>query len=158
MKHILLLLTAFSAAPAFAVNNAKVDLVCWDAKSAFGSKPVMALTAHYNRQNPEGATISDVTFPSDDADYEYLPRAIREIFQGEEVTTSRSPYVGNYSYDLQDGIRLVLVKDVSPSTLKEADVDGRGRGHAAILDVASKVHKKWSGGSFYIRMRCREAR
>lgn len=156
MKTFFSLALVLAASPAFAVNNAKMDIACWDVKSERGSKPVITFTAHYNAQERDGATIKDIVFPNQDAEYEYFPRAIRKIEHGVKITKERSPYKGNHEYDLQDGIRLILAADVTD--LENADVDGRGRGHGAVLDIDQSVHKKWSGGNFYIRMRCRESR
>lgn len=155
MKMSFVFVALLAAGPAFAVNDAEVNLVCWDAKSERGSKPMMKFTAHYNSKSPQGATLAEIQFPSDDEAYEYLPRAIRDIFHGAEITTRRSPYYGNYEYELMDGLRFVLTKNVSPDAIEQADVDGRGRGHAGVLDIDQKIHKKWSGGNYYIRVRCR---
>lgn len=161
MKTALILVTTLICSSALAVNDAQVDLACFDVHSLV-TEPTMTLTAHYNSRTPEGANIVDVRFPRDTEAYEYLPRVIRGIFGGQKIEKNRSPYKGNFDYDLmgrdQFGntqLRLVLTADLSPNGLRSADVDKRGRGHAAVLIISSQVHKKWSGGDFYIRMTCR---
>lgn len=156
MRATLVLLSMLIASPAFAFNDAVVNLVCWDAKSKTGSAPVMKVKAHYDSKNPaDGATVTDVRFPNNTDEYEYLPRVVRGIFQPKDISDARSPYKGNYDYELMDTLRLVLTKDVSPEGLKTADVDGRGKGHVGVLDIDQDLHRKWSGGNFYIRMRCK---
>jgi len=158
MNTILVLAAVFFAVPAVAANNTNVNIACWDVKSVSGSRPLLTMAAQYNAQRPEGASLLDITFFNSDAEYQYLPATVGDILFGREVTSTRNPHVGNYSYQLLDGLRLFFTKDVSPAGLRDADVDGRGQGHAAVLEIEPSVHKKISGGTQSIRMHCREGR
>lgn len=158
MKHLILILVAtLSSNLAFAANDSEASLACWDAKSPSGSRPVMKLTAHYNSKSKvQGAVIEDIRFPNDDERYEYLPRKISEMFVGHKVTNPRSVYLENYEYEIMRGLRLILTADVSVNGLINGDVDKRKNGHDAVLDIDRDIHKKWSGGNYYIRLRCKQ--
>lgn len=153
-RFIIFTATIFSFST-FAVNDLKSNIACWDSQSPKGSRPVLTFTAHYSsKDRTGGANLSEVRVPNSERKYEFLARSYVGVKQGSLIETLRSPYVGHYEYNLATGVRLILNNDVSINGLKNADVDGRGRGHAAILDVSSSVHGLWSGGSLYIRMRC----
>ena len=150
---ILTLLSIFSFANAQVRPNNPVKIACWDVKSASGSKPLMLIDALDRTGH-----IRKIVFNDLGEDYSYLPRTRTEVWGPTKITNERSPYKGANDYSvIPQLLRLVMTPELNYEGLKNANVDGRGRGHAAVLDIDRNLHQKWSGGNFYIRLRCRLA-
>lgn len=133
---------------------APLKLKCWDVKATSSLQPLMTIDM------PNEDIIQSVSFNySSNSVYQYLPKSLNkngnQSYYGSIISNSRSPYNGNKEYQLlPDNLRLILNKDLSEQGLQSANVDGHGKGHAAVLEIAQQMHRMWSGGSYYIRFRC----